>query len=621
MRPAIPQAVRAALIAGMATWFAGAAVAQPIRLIPPGGVQKDAPAGASQPQAAPTPPRQSAPSPANTAPPVEAAAPEDTPKIFVIEPLKAPDPSSAGLLDDGNGGLGGEMWDASPLPRALQVIDLLPAPVAAPALRDLQRRLLLTTAQVPRGEPGTPSLLGRRIAQLYRLGLVAEAEQLAVPKPAGLKDPIFVRLPVETALLRGNIAQACDLATQGLHADGDAYWQKVAVFCRYNARDIAGGDLALSLWRDSGGDDPAFATLAAAMRGDPRVKIESLGSGASPLHFAMLRAAGRPAPKAMLEIAPPALLPALAQYDKADAEIRLAAAEAAARYGVSPADRLAEAYASVQISEAERAAIVAGRGNASDKPARIAAALYQAARTAEEPKARLGALRRLSELAQERGLLFPSAAATMPLLVDLAPDAGSIAAAPAVIRLALAAGARDIAQRWYDTLLGMPPEQDKAGDLAAQAWPLMLLAGIEGGWRDSRYEAWVATQGSATPALRRARAALLLALVEGTGMAVPAERWGDLLAREPNDAREVSADRGEAIGTAPALAVWRNLLRATEVKAKAESVALVLALLGPRGTEIADGQNLATAMGALRNVGLDSDARRIALEAALLRGL
>src|SRR3546814_2400368 len=95
----------------------------------------------------------------------------------MIQPLQAPDPSSAGLLDDANGGLGTDMWQNTSRRQADQALSMLPAPVPMPALRDLQRRLLLTIAEVPVGEAGTPSLLGLRIEQLYELGPVDAARQ------------------------------------------------------------------------------------------------------------------------------------------------------------------------------------------------------------------------------------------------------------------------------------------------------------------------------------------------------------------------------------------------------------------------------------------------------------
>lgn len=605
-----------AIAAGLAVQLAaGMAPAQPIRLLPPGG--ESPPASTAQPApaqpAAPEPDVSPAPAAqqSNT-PPVGAAIPvpgdvvtpadsdSGNPVGFVIQPLTAPDPSSAGLLDDSNGGLGATMWRGTDPAQAARAIGILPGPVPSAALRGLQRRLLLTTAEVPDGPPRTPSLLGLRVAQLYRLGAVAAAEQLSVPKPAGLKDPVFLQVAADAALLRGEDARACDLIGEGLRGDGSVYWQKLNVLCRYAAKDIAGGDLALSLWRDGGGNDPAFNALAAALRGDGRARVETLG-GATALHFALLRAAGRPLPKDTLDVAPPALLAALASYDKADPDLRLAATERAVLYGALPATRLGEAYAAFEIPEAQRATLAAGK----EISARMAAFLYQSAQAAEATEARASLVARAHDLAVARKLLLPTAAAYRPLLAALAPNEAGIAAAPAVIRMALAAGETGTARLWRNTLMTLPPERGNAGEIAAAAWPLLLLAGDESEWRDSRYQAWQATLMEDR---KTSTSATLLILAEGIGIEVPAERWDELLAA-PQPAGTASAS----------VAIWRHLARAVEAEAKAETVALSLAMLGP-DSAATDGQALATALTALRKIGLEAETRQIALEAALLRG-
>lgn len=328
--------------------------------------------------------------------------------------------------------------------------------------------------------------------------------------------------------------------------------------------------------------------------------IETLG-GATALHFAMLRAAGRPLPKDTLDVAPPTLLAALAGYDKADPELRLAATERAVLYGALPAARLGEAYAAFEIPEAQRATLAAGK----DSSARMAAFLYQSAQTAEATEARAGLIARAHDLAMARRLLLPTAATYRPLLAGLAPNEDAIAAAPAVIRMALAAGETGTARLWRNTLMTLPPERDNAGEIAAAAWPLLLLAGDESEWRDSRYQAWQATL---VEDRKTTTSATLLILAEGIGIDVPAERWDELLAA-PQPAGTTSAG----------VAIWRHLARAVETEAKAETVALSLAMLGP-DSAVADGQAMATALTALRKLGLEAEAQQIALEAALLRG-
>lgn len=634
------RSIRALLLAGSLTLaFWPAAQAQPIRLTPPGGqqppaIQEPAPQTTSPVQTNTLPanmmPAGSVPAPVMPAMPAAAPPPVlgettgTTPQAeqpsegsadrkhpeFVIQPLRAPDPSSAGLLDDGNGGLGAAMWQGSNRAQAVQALGVLPAPVSGPSLRDLQRRLLLSVAEVPSGNATTPSILGLRVTQLYRLGRLAEAERLGSLPSRDLKDPIFRELPFDLALLKNDLPRACDLAATGLRDDASPFWQKATVLCRYSAKDIAGGDLALSLWRDAGGNDPAFNTLAAALRGDARAKVETLG-GASLLHFAMLRAAGRPLPKDTLDVATPALLVALAGYDKANAETRLMAAERAVKFGALSPELLAEAYASAEIPETQRNALMTSIVAGKDKSVRAAALLYQATKAATEAKARAELIHRAYDLAVARDLLLPTATVYKPLLNNLVPNEASIAAAPAVIRMALAAGETGTARLWRNILLALPPERDNAGEIAAEAWPLLLIAGEDGEWRDSRYEAWMTAQADLPPAERASRAAQLLTLAEAAGVNVPPEKWDSLLTAAAGNDRRGS----------PSVAVWRNLQRANTTKAKAETVALALAMLGGKGSLEIDGQGLASALGALRDQGFRVEAKQIALEAALLRGL
>jgi hypothetical protein len=635
-------AVLATLLAALPGAFP--VLAQPIRLIPPSPQEQPAAAEtpAAQPSAPATPAQTNTPpiglpfgigpstgpnagtrptAPAmiesqTLQPPAAAPAPAtaETPAggktpDFVIQPLKAPDASSAGLLDDSNGGLGSAMWQGSTRPQALQALGILPAPVTVTAARELQRRLLLTGAEIPPGNDGTPSILGLRVAQLLKLGRLAEAERLSPGSgPAAPKDAVFRELPFTLALLKNDTPRACELAAAGLRDDPAPLWQKATVFCRYLAKDLAGGDLALSLWRDSGVEtDPAFSALANILRGDARAKLDSFGAPVTPLHFAMLRATGRPLPKDTLDQAAPAVLAAIAGHDKADAETRLTATERAVAAGALPAELLAEAYAAVEISDAQRTALTAAIGSGKEKSVRGAALLYQSARSTNEAKTRAELVRRAFEMALLRNTLPATAAVYRPLLVNLPPNEASIHTAPAVIRMALAAGDTGLARLWRNTLLALPPERDKAGEIVAEAWPLLLLAGEDGDWRDSRYEAWLATQSDLPAPERTARAATLLTLAEAAGIAVPAERWDSLL-----NAATASA------GRAPPVALWRNLQRAANAKAKAETVALALAMLG--GQAEAEGQALGAALVALRHVGLGAEVRRIALEVALLRG-
>ncbi len=581
----------AALACGLAcglAFAAGTAWAQPLRLTPNDQSQSN------------TPPANSAPSPAPTS--AEKPAEKEQDGMVKIETLKAPDPSSTGLLAADNGGLGARMWAHTDRAQAERVLRILPAPVLSPGLRDLQRRLLLTTAEAPEGNGGNTSILALRVEQLLRLGLAADAAQLGSPKPAALKDAVFDRLPLQQMLLRNDLNGACELGAKGMREDPTAIaWLRLAVVCRYRANDIAGGDLALNLWREQEPSNAAFQALAAAMRGDSHAKIESLGDDPA-LGLAMLRAAKRPLTPALLKDAAPALLAAAAENGEFDLETRLGALEGAARYGaVSPA-RLAQGYMRAEIPEAERAELAKG------KSARAAALLFQQARALTLGSARAEALQKLHDLAQERGLFIPTAQALRDSLRDMPPGIEVNEAALAVIRLALAAGETGTARLWRNTLLTQGGAE--GAKLALRVWPLLLLADPPAGeWPADAWRAWSGSLSALPAAERGRRYALLLVLAEASGINVPAAAWQELLG--PGMAGDIS---GNAI-------YWRNLLRAMDADARAESIGLGLALLGGDGLAKGDAADLATMLGALRRLQLNAEARALALEAALSRAL
>ncbi len=601
-RPAFLRALGLLALAGLG---ATASMAQPVRLTPVSPATEPA---ANQESPAPVP--QSNTMPAGTRP-MESQAQDNKPAETKpgetgvrIEALSAPDPSSTGLLGDDNGGLSIKMWSGTARAQAERVISLLPAPVSSPGLRLLQRRLLLTTAEAPSGGQAAPSLLGLRVEQLYRLGAVAEATQLGIPRPAALKDAIFTRLPIEQALLKNDTAAACALGAQALREDPSAAaWLQLAVFCRYKAGDVSGGDLALNLWRDQGGDDRAFQALAAALRGDTRAKVESLGN-AGAVSLAMLRETKRPLPQGMLDIAPPMLLQTIAELPGLEPDTRLVALERGVALGAVPLARLISGYSQLEISDTQRADIASGK----IKGARAAASLFNQVRELPPGPARAEALKRAYDLASARGTLFVTAAALREALRDLPAVIDNPEAAGAVIRLALAAGENGTARLWRNTLLGN--SDAKAVAAAAKAWPLLLLAEPAAAWPEAQFQAWSATLDDQLPARKAALQALMLILAEGSGVGVPAETWQAL------------AQPGlEASTAAPPVAYWRNLLRAAESGSKAETVALALTLLGGDGMAKADPASLATAFGALKRVKLEAEVRALALEAALARGL
>jgi hypothetical protein len=126
-------------------------------------------------------------------------------------------------------------------------------------------------------------------------------------------------------------------------------------------------------------------------------------------------------------------------------------------------------------------------------------------------------------------------------------------------------------------------------------------------WREDGLAAWrQATKASdgedGAPA--RARALMLYSVLQALGHPVETGAWTELLS--------TSADPS----TAPDVALWHALNQAAERRQLGLTVLLTLLVLGDDNPGAAHPLTVTGAIKALRNVGLDREARALALEAA-----
>src|SRR5690606_33274383 len=136
------------------------------------------------------------------------------------------------------------------------------------------------------------------------------------------------RLEADIHLLRFDRAPACGLGEETISRDPDPYWQKLVAFCQIQGGNKDEAALIVDLLRDRGHPDAAFLALADTLLGFDKARIAMLPA-ASPLHMAMLRAAGLPVPADTAADAKPALLRTIALSPNADLAMRLTAAEQA----------------------------------------------------------------------------------------------------------------------------------------------------------------------------------------------------------------------------------------------------------------------------------------------------
>jgi len=587
----------------------------------------ETPAGSSGP-VSPTPAAGSAtqnppilsPQPAGTTP----AAPSQPAPGFGAVPgaagtgvevnnLGAPSTEAVGALDPSQGGLGLDLWQGSSRPLVASLVEALPAAIPSPALRDLERRLLLSTANAPAGPAGAgPSLLTLRAEKLLDAGDIDGLKALAAAVPANASNEAMTRLAVETALVDGKTPDACAEVAAAIKQYPTAYWQKAEIFCQALAKKPQLAEMGISLLHDQGDKDATFFTLASILLGDRSARVASLAD-ATPLELAMLRAARRPLPEDVLRSSSPLVLRAVAESRDVPIERRLEAAERATELGALPPEDLRKIYDAVPVTPDELKTALT-KAEAEYGP-RARVLLYRAAKAQSVPAARAEALRAALDLARSAGVFDLAVAVNLPMIEALepAPELGFIALDEG--RALYSAGATDKAQAWLASAKVDAATNPDSAAVVTGLWPYTLLAAqAAGAWDQAGFAAWYAAEkASKNPADSNAadeRAERLLGLLASLGTPVAPEAWQALLGQAEGEPASM-----------PSMARWQMLKDAVAGGRRGETVALVLLAVGSTGAANANPVALDAAIEALHRIGLDPDASRLAIEAAISAGI
>ncbi|UCH75725.1 MAG: hypothetical protein JSU82_07825 [Rhodospirillales bacterium] len=566
------------------------------------------------PDAVPPPlPPEAGPRPLEAPPPAgpltpDAAGPDaDTPEtgIEILE-LRAVDPDSGGLLEPSMGGLGINIWEGTSRAMLLRLLPQLPNRYDSPTLHDLARRLLLSTAIIPPRSQAEPAggVMAARIKKLEAMGLSGGVAGMLDLVPEGGLDAELMRVLADSRLLSRDDEGACAAAAAADGPPAGTYWEQLLVFCQARAGDGAAANFGLNLLSESEKlDDPAFFSMTGALLTGGEASIESLPQP-TPLHLALARATGTPLPADVLDDPPLPVLRALVDETAAPEAVRLEAAEMAVQAGILGAARLADLYNAIEVADDEiaRALTLAEE----DHSPRHRGLVLQAAMSHELPVGKAAAMQKAWQLAAEDGFLRLSVAVYLPMLEDLPPGALTWFAADAV-RAFYAFGRFDKAAPWL-AAAGRIPDEPEYMERAALLWPLVAL--VEGSARAPGHDAWLAALRARDGADAALHAGLAYSLFEAMGERVREEDWLALL---------------DGVSRAPALAADPAYLRqfrgAATAGRKGETALLALLILGRGGVADTGPGLMSEIIIGLRMVGLEEEARRLALEAALEGGL
>ena len=599
---AIVVAAPAALAQGEASEQAPTAFNQPVNLLPgPAGPGADA--ELADPLTTTGEPLTGGP----LLQPIEPAKPSSDIEVNRLDSI---DLEAVGTLDQGNGGFGSNMWNGSKRHVVTRLLARLPERITSPSLRSLARRLLLSAAIPPQGGASGPddSLLRLRVERLAALGEIEGLEQLLRVVPERNTDETIQRARVEAHLVAGNADAACAsvrrVVSQGKQT---IYWQKALVFCQIHAGEMAGAALGVGLLREqSAGDEDNFIALAEAASGGAS-DIPAIGNP-SVFELSMLQRLETPPADGSLEEDHPGMLFAMSRSESLPLEQRIEVAERAVALGVLPTEDLAGLYRQFEIAGEDLAAFRiravewqgvrarALRFQAAEAPAATAkdkADLIQAALDAAEAPADLLAVARLFE----------------PMLLQMEPSPDLAWFSDTAGEALFALGRFQKAEGW----MGLARQQAMSTPAAAAAvtslWPYARLAGLASVPWDGDLNTWTSANRSEDPAALGQRLALLQIAFRALGGGGPLD-WSEIAATAQDNATEV-----------PDATVLFALDGSSGSGRLGETVLLCLLVLGEAGPSGSHLLALERVLTALTNVGLEREARVLAIEAALAHGV
>ena len=530
------------------------------------------------------------------------AAPADVPPPgapVVVDALPAIAVDAVGWPDAARA-LDRDLWRDSSRDAVVERLRALPIAAASPTLQALQMRLMTAAADPPPATGDQPSgaFLVARLAVLLRAGAWEPVFELVQRTPADSRLPAIARVDAEARFLAGDHDGACRAVTAAVgQADpADAFWPRALAFCQALNGDDAAAALSLTLLRETGAEDPRFQSLVDALAGagDDRPTIELDGPPEpDPLFVAAARAAGARPPAGWAETGEPWLARVLADATVLPIGLRLVAAERAHAVGAVAAETVRALY------RESSAAQPGGSGTVATAFARAEA--FRRAEAATIDLDRADVVIKALDDSRQTARYAPTADLYRDLLVNFEPTPTLISRSGELVPALLALGAAESAVVWLEAAQAESEFNSAALEAGVKAAPYIAL--LDPAFDDdARLTRWAAlAEGDGAQ-----RAAVLAVAFQGLGRRVP-----PALATAAAPAMPALPDPGapsEVTAAAAGGQVGETLL----------GVLMLPPSEGPGGWDVS---TVAAAVAALRRVGLEQEARDLALEAATARGL
>jgi len=575
--------------------------------------------------------------------------------------LSEEDHSAYGTIKQSEGGLAKTIWKPSDFDKIAELLAALNLPLKSPAMDDISQRLLLSVAHAPTGEniengfelspderddendPESDSVqqpqqydeallksfINLRIAELIERGNLTDLVGFIQNLPQGTLKP--EQQNAEILMLGGDLIGACQITQtarrqseqtnipinrfaavpqtqQETISKQEIFWLKMLSFCRVLEENNTGAQIALDMLGEQGTTDFVFFDLINKLMEDADTRVAYISSGMSaldPLNYTILTLLDQPINADLIETSPPLVISALVINSNVSAENRLLAAVKSFLSGGVSVDVLRnifdlQDFTAMEYNNAARLAQFDDRPMAD-------VLLYQAAskQTGDLEKAEI--LDIIWTRALENNDLPRKAALNVETLMALNPTSRLINHAHHITRGLLLGGETERAIQWYDFARSSAAGGDAEATRALiNIWPLVIIAADKGEipWSEEILNLWWNGQMVLAPAGRDSKAALFYALVEAFDYQVSDDKWSELIT-------ENRAEKGHSIP----LGVWREMIRAVGENKPAQSIILSLIAMGQDGPASLDASGISTVVRLLRSFGLESEARKVAIEA------
>lgn len=441
-------------------------------------------------------------------------------------------------------------------------------PSSSPALASLLARALATSP-----EGGGETIVS--IAALERAGRVNELIDLLGQS----NEPHALAAYALALLAAGRTEDACAMQLDSRGQAGGAAKRAtflIPAYCAALSGDREAARQALNVARDNG-VEAGFA--ARAINGPARASLPQRIDVLDYLFLKLGQGSGR---ADLAAKATPELLFLLARDDEAPAELRLAAAERAAALNVIDGETLATVYSDAAPRLPK----------AAQSPGALRAKLFASLESQTSEKIRAESIDALLASGKDARIEIPMAQAMAKASGGFAQDTQAANFSETGVRVAALAGddqtawdltksAGDRVRSWQLLLVTTDPLSERARTALDSGVEIALKAGLPG------------------PLLQR-----LVTALDALGEEVPIPLW-DLAAKtpQPDD------------GYLPPTGVLSTLKAAADAGETGRTILLAASAFGPDGPQGAHLIALGDGLRALKRVGLDAEARRLAFEA------